>query len=138
METSLFDDPEPDLAWDRQKIVAKFCNDDMASNWEGILEESTSDAFLADLYFYAKENLIKLHLFISSPFATEYLRDVETPRISFVANIGGTLSQLFFGKKMQLLVPGLMGLCMGFSFVSLAEIIYYIGQAIANHIGRKK
>ena len=99
METSLFDDPEPDLEWDRQKIVATFCNDDMASNWEGILEESTSDAFLADLYFYAKENLIKLHLFISSPFATEYLRDVETPRISFVANIGGTLSQLFFWHK---------------------------------------
>ena len=33
--------------------------------------------------------------------------------------------------------PGLMGLCMGFSFVSLAEIIYYIGQFFAFHIGRK-
>ena len=33
--------------------------------------------------------------------------------------------------------PGLMGLCMGFSFVSLAEIIYYIGQFFAIHIGRK-
>ena len=89
LETSLFDDPQPDLEWNRQHIVATFCDDNMASNWEGILENNTSEEFLLDLYYYAKENLIKLHLFISSPFATEFKRSVETPRISFVANIGG-------------------------------------------------
>ena len=67
----------------------------MASNWEGILENNTSEEFLLDLYYYAKENLIKLHLFISSPFATEFKRSVETPRISFVANIGGIFSNEF-------------------------------------------
>ena len=107
----------------------------MASNWEGILENNTSEEFLLDLYYYAKENLIKLHLFISSPFATEFKRSVETPRISFVANIGGIFSNLF--SRFYIFSPGLMGLCMGFSFVSLAEIIYYIGQFIAIHIGRK-
>ena len=89
LETSLFDDPNPDLEWQRQHIVATFCDDNMATNWEGILEENTSEEFLVDLYNYAKQNLIKLHLFISSPFATEFKRSVETPRISFVANIGG-------------------------------------------------
>ena len=28
--------------------------------------------------------------------------------------------------SVKLLIPGLMGLCMGFSFVSLAEIFYYV------------
>ena len=93
LETSLFDDPQPDLEWNRQHIVATFCDDNMASNWEGILENNTSEEFLLDLYYYAKENLIKLHLFISSPFATEFKRSVETPRISFVANIGGIFLQ---------------------------------------------
>ena len=94
LETSLFDDPQTDLEWKRQDIVATFCDDNMASNWEGILEDNTSEEFLTDLYYYAKENLIKLHLFISSPFATEFKRSVETPRISFVANIGGILSRI--------------------------------------------
>ena len=96
LETSLFDDPKPNLEWDRQNIVATFCDDNMASNWEGILENNTSEEFLTDLYYYAKENLIKLHLFISSPFATEFKRSVETPRISFVANIGGIFSKKNF------------------------------------------
>ena len=105
LETSLFDDPQPDLEWNRQHIVATFCDDNMASNWEGILENNTSEEFLLDLYYYAKENLIKLHLFISSPFATEFKRSVETPRISFVANIGGIflqkLSRWYFSARVD-------------------------------------
>ena len=137
LETSLFDDPKPNLEWDRQHIVSTFCDDNRADNWEGILENNTSEEFLADLYYYAKENLIKLHLFISSPFATEFKRSVETPRISFVANIGGMFSKILWREGTNLFSSGLMGLCMGFSFVSLAEIIYYIGQFFAKYIGRK-
>ena len=88
LETSLLDDTEANLEWERQSIVRTFCDDNLASNWESILA-GASQEFLADLYKYASDNMIKLHLFISTPFATEYKRYVETPRISFIANIGG-------------------------------------------------
>ena len=83
METSLFDDPKPNLEWERQIIVMTFCEDNFGS-----LEDLPQE-FLDQFYAYASTNLIKLHMFISTPFATEYERDVETSRISFVANIGG-------------------------------------------------
>ena len=60
----------------------------MASNFEDILDTADKD-FLEDLHLYATENLIKMHLFISTPFATEYNRYIETTRISFIANVGG-------------------------------------------------
>jgi len=116
LETSLIDDPDPDLEWKRQKVVMILCNDDTPENWEDILED-TSEEFQQELLKYAKENLIKMHLFISSPFTTEYQRYVKTTKINFVANLGG-----------------LMGLCMGFSFVSLMEIIYYIGRIVFDFI----
>lgn len=116
LETSLLDTNEPQLEWERQDVVRTFCDDNLATNWEGILAEAPQ-SFLEDLHKYASENLIKLQLFISTPFATEYKRYIETPRISFIANIGG-----------------LMGLCMGFSFVSLAEIIYYLGQLVCSRV----
>ena len=90
----MFDDQSPNLEWSRQKIVDTFCDDNKAENWEFFLEE-TSDQFLEELYAYAHQNLIKLHLFISSPFATEYKRYIETTRISFVANVGGSVVSLF-------------------------------------------
>ena len=92
LETSLLDDTEPDLEWERQTVVKTFCDDTLASNWEGILSGAPQQ-FRDDLYKYASDNLIKLHLFISTPFATEYKRYVETPRISFIANIGGKINK---------------------------------------------
>ena len=88
LETSLIDNPNPDLEWERQNIVDTICDDENPENWEEILAD-TSDEFKNEMLQYAKDNLIKLHLFISSPFATEYLRYIETTRISFVANVGG-------------------------------------------------
>ena len=88
LETSLLDTTEPQLEWERQDVVRTFCDDNLATNWEGILA-GAPQSFLDDLYKYASENLIKLQLFISTPFATEYKRYIETPRISFIANIGG-------------------------------------------------
>ena len=88
LETSLIDDPNPDLEWERQNIVDTMCDDERPDNWEEILAD-TSDEFKNEMLQYAKDNLIKMHLFISSPFATEYKRYIETTRISFVANVGG-------------------------------------------------
>ena len=60
------------------------------------------------LYIYAKNNLVMVNIYIKEPVVTRIWRDEKTPIIHFVAYTGG-----------------LLGLCMGFSLVSLFEIIYY-------------
>lgn len=60
------------------------------------------------LYIYAKNNLVMVNVYIKEPVVTEIYRDEKTAVIHFVAYTGG-----------------LLGLCMGFSLVSLFEIIYY-------------
>ena len=47
---------------------------------------------------------------------TKFQRDTAMTWITWIANTGG-----------------LMGLCMGLSFVSIAEIIYYICLTVATH-----
>ena len=61
-----------------------------------------------DLYEYAKRNLLWLNVYIKDSFATRIVRDERMTITSFVANVGG-----------------LLGLCMGFSLVSVAEMIYF-------------
>ena len=58
---------------------------------------------------YAKDNLIFVTYFIQSPFLTVIKRDAEMSFTNFVSNTGG-----------------LLGLYLGFSFVSLFEIIFWI------------
>ena len=60
------------------------------------------------LYVYARDNLLWLNVYIKDSFATRIIRDERMTRTSFVANVGG-----------------LLGLCMGFSLVSAAEIMYF-------------
>ena len=56
---------------------------------------------------------------VQSPYVTKIKRDVAMPFITFVANSGG-----------------LLGLCIGFSFISAVELLYWI-CCICN-IGIKK
>lgn len=60
------------------------------------------------LYEYARKNLLWLNVYVKDSFATRIVRDERMTRTSFVANVGG-----------------LLGLCMGFSLVSVAEIFYF-------------
>ena len=39
---------------------------------------------------------------------------------------------------LMMMLAGLMGLCMGFSFVSLAEIVYYSALAVKDAVRREK
>ena len=88
LDTSLFDNQTTNLDWERQTILSSFCHDSRPENWEDILV-SSDQTFIKDLIIYGQKNLIKVHMFISSPFAVHYQRDIETTTISFVANIGG-------------------------------------------------
>ena len=54
-----------------------------------------------------------VNVYIKDPVVTRILRDQKIPIIAFVANTGG-----------------LLGLCMGFSLVSLFEIVYHLLGAL--------
>ena len=66
-----------------------------------------------DIFRYAKHNLAVVNVYIKDPVVTRILRDQKIPIIAFVANTGG-----------------LLGLCMGFSLVSLFEIVYHLLGAL--------
>ena len=67
-----------------------------------------------DIFVYAKKNLAVVNVYIKDPVVTRIMRDQKIPVIAFVANTGG-----------------LLGLCMGFSLVSLFEIFYHVLGAVA-------
>ena len=73
-----------------------------------IQDYNESEKLFELLHKYAKENLLWLNVYVKDSFATRIIRDERMTRTSFVANVGG-----------------LLGLCMGFSLVSVAEIFYF-------------
>ena len=58
---------------------------------------------------YAKENLILANVFMSSPYVMRFMKEEKNDKMDAVAKIGGQL-----------------GLAVGFSIVSLFEILYYL------------
>ena len=73
------------------------------------MTEGKQEEFRQTLMIYCKDNLAKVVVFIQKPFVVSYLHDQVMSYLQLVANMGG-----------------LMGLCMGFSVVSLAEIVYHV------------
>ena len=61
------------------------------------------------LYEYAKTNFAVLRVYIKDPFYTKIKRHEEMSRLTFMGSVGG-----------------LLGLSMGFSIVSIFEILYHI------------
>ena len=58
---------------------------------------------------YARENMVKLTVFVRDPYVEKYLREEKITEITFAGNIGG-----------------LLGLFTGFSFMSAVEILYIL------------
>ena len=71
------------------------------------------------MHQYGRQNLALIHVMVQSPYVTKIKRDVAMSFVTFVANSGG-----------------LLGLCIGFSFISAVELLYWI-CCICN-IGIKK
>lgn len=65
------------------------------------------------MYLYARENLAKVHIYIKAPVVTKIVRDQRIPIIWFVANCGGIL-----------------GLCMGFSIITVFEVLNYLARML--------
>ena len=59
------------------------------------------------MYSYGRDNLALVHVMIQSPYITKIKRDVSITFTNYMANTGG-----------------LLGLCIGFSFISAFEILF--------------
>ena len=69
---------------------------------------------LQDVLVYAQQNVAMVNIFLRDAFAEKILMDEKISKISFISDIGG-----------------LMGLFMGFSFVSAVEVLYHaIGVSV--------
>jgi hypothetical protein len=64
---------------------------------------------------YARRNLVMFNIFIKDPYAKRFQKDEKITKTSYIANSGG-----------------LLGLCMGFSLISGAEILYHCVAGIAS------
>ena len=70
---------------------------------------------------YAKENIARVNIFLKDPFVKRYIREEKITENTFIGTIGG-----------------LLGLFLGFSFISVAEIVYLIALSIYDTITCKK
>ena len=86
-----------------------FC---IGHEWKRTSTNNQSDfnftEFSATLTRYAKDNIAFIKVYMREPFAEVLQVSVKTTALDFISNIGG-----------------LMGLCMGFSLVTVAEIFYH-------------
>ena len=85
------------------------CNEWPKNFFEDLEEGDKPNSTLNDeLFEYGKQNLALIHVMMQSPYATKIKRDVAMTFTNYVANTGG-----------------LLGLCLGFSFISFIEIIFW-------------
>ena len=87
------------------KQRCKFLNHVYFMKRFGVSNETLAD----EVYQYGRENLALMNVLIQSPFVTKIKKDVAITFTNYVANTGG-----------------LLGLCLGFSFISGMEIIFWI------------
>ena len=69
--------------------------------------ERPNGTLVEEMYKYGRENLAPIQIMIQSPYFTKIRRDVAMTFTTYIANSGG-----------------LLGLCLGFSFMSAIEIIF--------------
>ena len=77
-------------------------------NWTRYFPDDYNTTIVSEVYEYGKSNLALVRVTIQSPYITKIQRDVAMSFTSFVANTGG-----------------LLGLCLGFSFISGIELIFW-------------
>ena len=78
-----------------------------------VVDNSSDDALLNAMFTYARQNLALVNIYIKPPVVKRIMKDERIPVIWFVANCGGIL-----------------GLCMGFSIVTVFEVLHYVIRVI--------
>ena len=101
-----------------ENLCLKNALQDFLSSLKAVISTNESTEFItghvtynpAYIYnFQLKTILALIHVMIQSPYVTKIKRDVAMTFTSYVANTGG-----------------LLGLCLGFSFISLVEILFWV------------
>ena len=109
---STIDLRQPDLCKILESFEDYFGTNSSCKNWPGsFLDDNESpDTILIDqLFQYGRENIAMVRVMIQSPYVTKIKRDVAMTFINYVASTGG-----------------LLGLFLGFSFISAIEILFWI------------
>ena len=93
--------------WDTEVL----CN---SSKWEKCQwlfqlesQHSSPTKLEGQMFRYARDNLAKVSIYIKDPYVSKYITEEKITEIAFVGTVGGIL-----------------GLFMGFSFISAVEICY--------------
>ena len=88
-----------------------FGNDTTCQDWPATFfktYDEPNEELVGEMFQYGRENLALVHVMIQSPYVTTIKRDIAMTFTSYIANTGG-----------------LLGLCIGFSFISGIEIIFW-------------
>jgi hypothetical protein len=103
----------PDLCRALQYFETYFDNTSTCNHWpENFLDKhdnSPNQTLMREILKYGRENLALVRIMIQSPYATKIKRDLAMTITSYIANAGG-----------------LLGLCLGFSFISGIEVLFWI------------
>ena len=105
------DQSYPELCKILKEFQMFFNTNATCNEWPEVYFENNpipNQTLFNELYEYGKENLALVHVAIQSPYLTKIKREQAITLTSYVANTGG-----------------LLGLCLGFSFISGVEILYW-------------
>lgn len=101
--------------------AALYCNRHNRWRTEKLQNKTIARLIEGEIHNYARENLAIINIFIKESYTKRFRKTEKMSRISYIASSGG-----------------LLGLCMGFSFVSLAEIAYHCFLCIILLFAKKR
>ena len=93
---------------------------DDVNKCEGRLEEFIDEKITKFSIKYATDNIAILKIFLKDPYYTNIIRDRQITFINFVGNTGG-----------------IVGLCLGLSFISIFEGIYHFFNFVVKSCSSK-
>ena len=102
---------QPELCQTLEYFGNYFNKNSSCQNWpKNFLQEfkKPNETLLGEMVEYGRKNLAAVKVMIQSPYVTRIKRDVAMTFTNYVANSGG-----------------LLGLCLGFSFISGIELIFW-------------
>ena len=88
-----------------------------------------AEMFKSQVLSYCKANLVKIIAYLPSPYVETYMTD------QVFCNLINLIILMFSFQEMTFItfisnLGGMLGLCMGLSFVSVLEIVFYAGQLL--------
>ena len=93
----------------QKRILLETRYPNICSHFKNVSGDDESKEFIENVIQYTEDNVAKIRVFITTPHVTEIVRDERMSFTTLISNIGG-----------------LLGVCIGFSIISLAEIGWFI------------